>query len=97
MSATAATAPVLDIRGVVKAFGDNVVLRGIDITVGEHQVVRGVGIEEAGAQLVVHAPTLARPGGRPVDAGCAPAVGQAPARTFSSPSTSARIREWRWP
>jgi polar amino acid transport system ATP-binding protein len=53
VSATTATAPVLDIRGVVKAFGDNVVLRGIDITVGEHQVVALIGGSGSGKSTLL--------------------------------------------
>jgi len=34
---------VLDVRGVVKVFGDNVVLRGVDLTIAEHQVVALIG------------------------------------------------------
>jgi polar amino acid transport system ATP-binding protein len=33
----------LELRGVQKRFGDNVVLRGIDLDVGEHQVVSLIG------------------------------------------------------
>ena len=32
------TPPVLDLRGVVKVFGENVVLRGIDLAIDEHRV-----------------------------------------------------------
>jgi polar amino acid transport system ATP-binding protein len=55
---TAAIAPVLDIRGVVKAFGDNVVLRGIDITVGEHQVVALIGGSGSGKSTLLRCASL---------------------------------------
>jgi polar amino acid transport system ATP-binding protein len=58
VSATTATAPVLDIRGVVKAFGDNVVLRGIDITVGEHQVVALIGGSGSGKSTLLRCTSL---------------------------------------
>jgi polar amino acid transport system ATP-binding protein len=58
VSATTATAPVLDIRGVVKAFGDNVVLRGIDITVGEHQVVALIGGSGSGKSTLLRCASL---------------------------------------
>jgi polar amino acid transport system ATP-binding protein len=58
VSATTATAPVLDIRGVVKAYGDNVVLRGIDITVGEHQVVALIGGSGSGKSTLLRCTSL---------------------------------------
>jgi polar amino acid transport system ATP-binding protein len=58
VSATTATAPVLDIQGVVKAFGDNVVLRGIDITVGEHQVVALIGGSGSGKSTLLRCTSL---------------------------------------
>jgi polar amino acid transport system ATP-binding protein len=36
-------APVLELRGVTKAFGKRQVLRGIDLTVAEHEVVCLIG------------------------------------------------------
>jgi polar amino acid transport system ATP-binding protein len=58
VSENAATAPVLDIRGVVKAFGDNVVLRGIDITVGERQVVALIGGSGSGKSTLLRCASL---------------------------------------
>jgi polar amino acid transport system ATP-binding protein len=49
---------VLDIRGVVKAFGDNVVLRGVDLGVGEHQVVALIGGSGSGKSTLLRCASL---------------------------------------
>ncbi|KQS59852.1 peptide ABC transporter ATP-binding protein [Geodermatophilus sp. Leaf369] len=50
--------PVLDVRGVVKAFGDNVVLRGVDLAVGEHQVVALIGGSGSGKSTLLRCTSL---------------------------------------
>ena len=50
--------PVLDLRGVVKVFGDNVVLRGIDLAVGEHQVVALIGGSGSGKSTLLRCVSL---------------------------------------
>jgi polar amino acid transport system ATP-binding protein len=52
------TSPVLDVRGVVKAFGDNVVLRGVDLAVGEHQVVALIGGSGSGKSTLLRCASL---------------------------------------
>jgi polar amino acid transport system ATP-binding protein len=51
------SAPVLDIRGVTKAFpkryGELEVLRGIDLTVGEHQAVAVIGASGSGKSTLL--------------------------------------------
>jgi polar amino acid transport system ATP-binding protein len=47
------TGAVLEVRGVVKAFGDNVVLRGVDLAVGEHQVVALIGGSGSGKSTLL--------------------------------------------
>jgi polar amino acid transport system ATP-binding protein len=50
--------PVLDVRGVVKAFGDNVVLRGVDLAVHEHQVVALIGGSGSGKSTLLRCASL---------------------------------------
>jgi polar amino acid transport system ATP-binding protein len=50
--------PVLDLRGVVKAFGDNVVLRGVDLAVGEHRVVALIGGSGSGKSTLLRCASL---------------------------------------
>ena len=52
------TAPVLEARGVVKAFGDNVVLRGVDLDVTEHQVVALIGGSGSGKSTLLRCASL---------------------------------------
>jgi polar amino acid transport system ATP-binding protein len=50
--------PVIDLRGVVKAFGDNVVLRGVDLAVGEHRVVALIGGSGSGKSTLLRCASL---------------------------------------
>ena len=52
------SAPVLDVRGVVKAFGANVVLRGVDVAVAEHQVVALIGGSGSGKSTLLRCASL---------------------------------------
>jgi polar amino acid transport system ATP-binding protein len=52
------SSPVLDVRGVVKAFGDNVVLRGVDLAVHEHQVVALIGGSGSGKSTLLRCASL---------------------------------------
>ena len=52
------SAPVLDVRGVVKAFGSNVVLRGVDVAVAEHQVVALIGGSGSGKSTLLRCASL---------------------------------------
>jgi polar amino acid transport system ATP-binding protein len=51
-------APVLDVRGVVKAFGSNLVLRGVDVAVAEHQVVALIGGSGSGKSTLLRCASL---------------------------------------
>jgi polar amino acid transport system ATP-binding protein len=51
-------APVLDLRGVVKVFGDNPVLRGVDLAIGEHQVVALIGGSGSGKSTLLRCASL---------------------------------------
>ncbi len=46
-------APVLELRGVTKAFGDRKVLRGIDLSVAEHQAVALIGASGSGKSTLL--------------------------------------------
>jgi polar amino acid transport system ATP-binding protein len=46
-------APVLEIRGVTKAFGEREVLRGIDLTVREHEAVALIGASGSGKSTLL--------------------------------------------
>jgi polar amino acid transport system ATP-binding protein len=53
-----APTPVLDVRGVVKVFGENVVLRGVDLAIGEHQVVALIGGSGSGKSTLLRCASL---------------------------------------
>jgi polar amino acid transport system ATP-binding protein len=50
--------PVLDVRGVVKVFGENVVLRGIDLSIDEHRVVALIGGSGSGKSTLLRCVSL---------------------------------------
>jgi polar amino acid transport system ATP-binding protein len=54
----ASAAPVLSMRGVYKAFGDNVVLRGIDLDVHKHEVVVLIGASGSGKSTLLKTANL---------------------------------------
>ena len=45
--------PVLEVRGVTKAFGEREVLRGVDLTVREHQAVALIGASGSGKSTLL--------------------------------------------
>ncbi len=52
------SAPVLDVRGVVKVFGENAVLRGVDLAIGEHEVVALIGGSGSGKSTLLRCVNL---------------------------------------
>lgn len=58
MTLTVDTTPVLDIRGVVKRFGDNTVLQGVDIRVAPHEVVVLIGASGSGKSTLMRTVNL---------------------------------------
>src|SRR5262245_64992058 len=50
---TGAGAPVLELRGVTKAFGERDVLRGIDLEVAEHEAVALIGASGSGKSTLL--------------------------------------------
>ena len=52
------TEPVLEMRGVVKRFGRNVVLRGLDLGVGSHEVVVLLGASGSGKSTLLRTVNL---------------------------------------
>jgi polar amino acid transport system ATP-binding protein len=46
-------APVLELRGITKAYGDHAVLRGIDLEVGEHEAVALIGASGSGKSTLL--------------------------------------------
>jgi polar amino acid transport system ATP-binding protein len=53
VSAAAPGKPVLEVRGVTKAFGEREVLRGIDLTVREHEAVALIGASGSGKSTLL--------------------------------------------
>ncbi|MFI5027726.1 MAG: amino acid ABC transporter ATP-binding protein [Solirubrobacterales bacterium] len=49
----AGPAPVLEVRGVTKAFGEREVLRGVDLTVGEHRALALIGASGSGKSTLL--------------------------------------------
>src|SRR6187200_2621307 len=47
------SAPVLEVRGVTKAFGEREVLRGIDLTVAEHKAIALIGASGSGKSTLL--------------------------------------------
>jgi polar amino acid transport system ATP-binding protein len=47
------TAPVLEIRGVTKSFGEREVLRGVDLTISEHQALALIGASGSGKSTLL--------------------------------------------
>ncbi len=45
--------PVIEVRGVTKAYGERQVLRGIDLTVGEHEAVALIGASGSGKSTLL--------------------------------------------
>jgi polar amino acid transport system ATP-binding protein len=45
--------PVLELRGITKAYGDHPVLRGIDLEVGEHEAVALIGASGSGKSTLL--------------------------------------------
>jgi len=52
------TTPVLDLRGVVKVFGANAVLRGVDLSIDEHRVVALIGGSGSGKSTLLRCASL---------------------------------------
>ena len=46
-------APVLDLRGIVKVYGKNAVLRGVDLSVAQHEVVVLIGASGSGKSTLL--------------------------------------------
>src|SRR5207237_4677937 len=59
------TAPALEIEGLRKSFGMNLVLDGIDLSVGEHEVICLIGASGSGKSTLLRCLNLLEP----VDAG----------------------------
>ena len=51
--ATPTTTPVLEVRGVTKAYGDRQVLRGIDLAVAEHEAIALIGASGSGKSTLL--------------------------------------------
>jgi polar amino acid transport system ATP-binding protein len=50
--------PVLDMRGIVKVYGTNPVLRGVDVAVGKHEVVVLIGASGSGKSTLLKTANL---------------------------------------
>jgi polar amino acid transport system ATP-binding protein len=55
------TPPVIEVRGVTKAFGDTPVLRGIDLAVREHEAVALIGASGSGKSTLLRCIDLLEP------------------------------------
>jgi polar amino acid transport system ATP-binding protein len=55
------TPPVIEVRGVTKAFGDTPVLRGIDLAVREHEAVALIGVSGSGKSTLLRCIDLLEP------------------------------------
>ena len=53
-----AATPVLELRGVTKAYGDGLVLGGIDLVVGEHEAVALIGASGSGKSTLLRCADL---------------------------------------
>ncbi|MDO8210789.1 amino acid ABC transporter ATP-binding protein [Conexibacter sp. CPCC 206217] len=53
MNASATARPVIEVRGVTKAYGELQVLRGIDLTVREHQAIALIGASGSGKSTLL--------------------------------------------
>ncbi len=53
MSAGTQATPVLEVRGVTKAYGETPVLRGIDLSVGAHEAVALIGASGSGKSTLL--------------------------------------------
>ena len=52
------TAPVLDLRGIVKVYGKDAVLRGVDLSVAQHEVVVLIGASGSGKSTLLKSVNL---------------------------------------
>ena len=48
-----ATAPVLEVQGVTKTYGEEEVLRGVDVAVREHEAVALIGASGSGKSTLL--------------------------------------------
>ena len=55
------SAPVIEIRGVTKSFGDLEVLKGIDLAVHEHEAVALIGASGSGKSTLLRCIDLLEP------------------------------------
>lgn len=56
--ASEGSAPVLDMRGIVKVYGPHVVLRGVDVAVRQHEVVVLIGASGSGKSTLLKTANL---------------------------------------
>ena len=54
------TTPVVDMQGIVKVYGTNHVLRGIDVSVRRHQVVVLIGTSGSGKSALLKTATCSK-------------------------------------
>ena len=81
-----AATPVLELRGVTKAYGSRLVLAGIDIGVGEHQAVALIGASGSGKSTLLRCADLLEE----IDDGEIFLDGEAVTRPAASPVASRR-------